>query len=45
MSRLVVIGITCDRRMVGPHPFHMAGEKYIAAIREATGAEAEALAA
>ena len=38
MSRLVVIGIPCDRRMVGPHPFHMAGEKYIAAIREATGA-------
>ncbi len=38
MSRPVVIGIPCDRRMVGPHPFHMAGEKYIAAIREATGA-------
>ena len=38
MSRPLIIGIPCDRRMVGPHPFHMVGEKYIAAIREATGA-------
>jgi putative glutamine amidotransferase len=38
MSRSVIIGIPCDHRMVGAHPFHMAGEKYIAAIREATGA-------
>lgn len=38
MSRPVVIGIPCDHRVVGPHPFHMVGEKYIAAIREATGA-------
>lgn len=36
MSRPLVIGIPCDRRVVGPHPFHMAGEKYIAAIREGT---------
>ena len=38
MSRPVIIGIPCDHRMVGPHPFHMVGEKYIAAVREATGA-------
>jgi putative glutamine amidotransferase len=33
-----IIGIPCDHRMVGKHPFHMAGEKYIRAIRESTGA-------
>ena len=33
-----VIGIPADRRMVEPHPFHMVGEKYIAAIHD--GAEA-----
>jgi putative glutamine amidotransferase len=27
-----VIGIPADRRMIGPHPFHAVGEKYIAAI-------------
>lgn len=38
MTRPIIIGIPCDHRMMGPHPFHMAGEKYIAAIREASGA-------
>jgi putative glutamine amidotransferase len=38
MSGPIIIGIPCDHRMVGPHPFHMVGEKYIAAVREATGA-------
>jgi putative glutamine amidotransferase len=33
-----IVGIVCDRRMVGEHAFHMAGEKYIAAIRDAAGA-------
>ena len=33
-----IVGIPCDHRMVGKHPFHMAGEKYIAAIRESTHA-------
>jgi putative glutamine amidotransferase len=37
-SRPPIVGIPCDRRMVGKHPFHMAGEKYIAAVRESTGA-------
>jgi putative glutamine amidotransferase len=27
-----VIGVPADRRMVDPHPFHMAGEKYVQAI-------------
>jgi putative glutamine amidotransferase len=33
-----VIGIAADRRIVGPHPFHMAGEKYIHAVSQAAGA-------
>jgi putative glutamine amidotransferase len=33
-----VVGIPSDHRMVGKHPFHMAGEKYIRAVRESTGA-------
>lgn len=32
------VGIACDHRMVGRHPFHMVGEKYIAAIRDGAGA-------
>ncbi len=33
-----VVGIPCDHRMVGKHPFHMVGEKYIAAVRDGSGA-------
>lgn len=32
MSKKPVIGVPADRRMVDPHPFHMAGEKYVQAI-------------
>jgi putative glutamine amidotransferase len=32
-----IVGIPCDRRMVGPHPFHMVGEKYITALRDGAG--------
>jgi putative glutamine amidotransferase len=32
-ARLPVVGIPCDYRMTGAHPFHMVGEKYIAAVR------------
>lgn len=28
------VGIVCDRRVLHGHPFHMAGEKYVAAVRE-----------
>ena len=33
-----LIGIPADRRMVGPHPFHMVGEKYARAVFEAADA-------
>lgn len=35
MVRRPVIGIPADRRMVGPHPFHMVGEKYAHAVARA----------
>jgi putative glutamine amidotransferase len=35
MNKRPVIGIPADRRMIGPHPFHAVGEKYIAAVVEA----------
>jgi putative glutamine amidotransferase len=35
MSTRPVIGIPSDRRMIGPHPFHAVGEKYIAAVVQA----------
>ena len=35
---LPTIAIPADRRMLGPHPFHAVGEKYIVAVREAAGA-------
>ncbi len=37
-SRRPLIGIPADRRMVGPHPFHMVGEKYALAVLEASDA-------
>ena len=33
-----IIGIPADRRIVGLHPFHMVGEKYVRAILEGSGA-------
>jgi putative glutamine amidotransferase len=33
-----VVGLVCDHRLVDGHPTHMAGEKYIAAVRDAAGA-------
>lgn len=35
--RLPIVGIPCDHRVVGAHPFHMVGEKYISAVREGSG--------
>lgn len=32
------VGVPCDRRLVGHHFFHMAGEKYLRALRDASGA-------
>jgi putative glutamine amidotransferase len=36
--RKPLIGIPADRRVLGPHPFHCVGEKYIAAVAEAADA-------
>jgi putative glutamine amidotransferase len=33
-----VIGITADQRMIGPHPFHAVGDKYVRAVLEAADA-------
>jgi len=33
-----IVGIPCDHRIIGPHPFHAVGEKYIVAVRD--GAQA-----
>ena len=32
------VGLVCDHRRIGKHPFHMAGEEYIAALRDGAGA-------
>ena len=32
-----VIGIPADRRMLGEHPFHVVGEKYLTAVLDAAG--------
>ncbi len=37
MSTKPVIGVPADRRMVDPHPFHMAGEKYVQAVVDGSG--------
>jgi len=36
--RAPVVGIPADRRILGPHPFHCVGEKYLRAVREGAGA-------
>jgi putative glutamine amidotransferase len=36
--RKPLIGIPADRRILGPHPFHCVGEKYIAAVMQAADA-------
>jgi putative glutamine amidotransferase len=36
-SRRPVIGIAADRRMIGNHAFHLAGEKYLTAIADGAG--------
>jgi putative glutamine amidotransferase len=38
MRKKPVIGISADRTMIGAHPSHVAGEKYIAAIVDGAGA-------
>jgi len=35
-SRLPLVGVICDREILGPHPFHIAGDKYIQALVSAS---------
>ncbi len=34
MMRVPIVGIPCDRRVLGDHAYDLAGEKYIAAVRD-----------
>ena len=36
-SKRPVIGIPADRRMLGHHPYHLAGEKYLTAVLDGAG--------
>jgi putative glutamine amidotransferase len=36
-SKRPVIGIPADRRMLGSHPYHLVGEKYLAAVLDGAG--------
>jgi putative glutamine amidotransferase len=38
MNSPAIVAIPSDHRMLGRHPFHCVGEKYIRAVRESTGA-------
>ena len=33
-AHLPIVGIICDKEIIGPHPFHVAGDKYIRAISD-----------
>ncbi|MEW6982490.1 gamma-glutamyl-gamma-aminobutyrate hydrolase family protein [Colwelliaceae bacterium 6471] len=35
-NQLPIVGIICDQEIIGPHPFHIAGDKYIQAIVKAS---------
>jgi putative glutamine amidotransferase len=37
-ARLPIVGLPCDHRNLEGHPFDMAGEKYILAVRDGAGA-------
>lgn len=37
-SKRPVIGIPADQRMIGPHPFHAVGDKYVRAVIDAADA-------
>lgn len=38
-TRRPIVGIPCDVKMLGPHPFHAVGEKYIAAVDGGAGCQ------
>jgi putative glutamine amidotransferase len=37
MTALPLIGLICDQRMIGAHPFHAAGDKYVRAVSHGAG--------
>ncbi len=37
MDLIPTIGVPADRRIVGPHPFHIVGEKYLRAVAAGAG--------
>ncbi|MEX0838711.1 MAG: gamma-glutamyl-gamma-aminobutyrate hydrolase family protein [Parvibaculum sp.] len=37
--RRPIVGVPCDVKMLGPHPFHAVGEKYIAAVDGGAGCQ------
>ncbi|HEX7777300.1 MAG TPA: gamma-glutamyl-gamma-aminobutyrate hydrolase family protein [Parvibaculum sp.] len=39
VQRRPVVGIPCDVKLLGAHPFHAVGEKYIAAVEGGAGAK------
>lgn len=38
MSLIPTVGVPADRRVLGPHPFHIVGEKYLRAVVRGAGA-------
>jgi putative glutamine amidotransferase len=38
MEKRPLIGIPADRRLLGPQPYHLVGEKYLTAVLDAAGA-------
>lgn len=36
-TRKPLVGVVCDRKIIDPHPFHIAGEKYLTALMTAAG--------
>ena len=38
LSSRPIVGLVCDHRRVGKHPFHMMDERYITALRDGAGA-------
>ena len=37
MSRQPLIGVSACSKQIGPHPFHIAGDKYLRAVAIAAG--------
>lgn len=36
-KRKPLVGVICDRKIIDPHPYHVAGEKYLTALASAAG--------